>query len=46
MYQSSVAGDLEDILISHSMSDALEWLGLDSSMEWPAGAADRTFELG
>lgn len=46
MYTSSVGGESSSIHIYRDMRDALVWVGLDPSTEWPAGPADRTFDGG
>jgi len=40
MYQSSLSAGAEDILVAHTMAEALKWLGLDPSTPWPAESAD------
>lgn len=36
MYQSSLMGSSDDILVCRSLDEALEWIGLEPSTPWPS----------
>jgi hypothetical protein len=45
MYQLTLDVEPGSIHVCRSMDEALEWLGLDRSLKWPAGPADATFDI-
>lgn len=43
VYRASVGGE-ENVLITHSLSEAIAWLGLDPSTSWPSAPTDWTMD--